>query len=314
MSAASLFTDIVNRVDTITIDYTSRVFQGLVKDNWGIITTAFSLYVAGYFVNIMISNSSIRTGDAVKHVIKATFVTTALSSWPFVHEYLIWFFVDLPFHIAGTVDASGTVGGDRTTVLFSQMDNIINLGFGVGTRLRAASGAFGYDIYILGLLVTGIIFILSVWALFYMTKSKMGLAVMLAVMPLFLVLYLFQATRGITEKYIQQCVTFALYPIFTMLMMGFSILLISYPLKAIDKISQGSNINVGWADVGGYIMMGLLIYFLFRDLGKYCEQIGSGFSLDRIGKTYRESMKEWQRIRNQRNQSSNENSDNSIGP
>lgn len=288
------FLSIITSIDSVALDFTSRAFQQLVKSNMLAITAVGGLYVIIYGWRILLGVSQASGRDAILHIVKFTFIYSMLVSWPFVHEYVIWFFVDMPFALAGTMLGSESTGS--TQALFAQMDQV--LAKGTSTALRMMSECYYLcSAWIIALVIYVIVLLIALWALIYIAIAKIGLAVLLGMLPIFLVLYLFSGTKGIFEGYLRQIITLALYPVMTAGLMSIAMKLITLPLDGLLNIVNRQPSDVSLSSIVGFILIGGVLIFLFRHMGKFCSGIGNGFSLEKVSTAYNDETKRFRQWR-----------------
>jgi type IV secretion system protein VirB6 len=91
------------------------------------------------------------------------------------------------------------------------IDTIIFRGDDVATALFAKAGVFhgNFTFYIAGIAVYLCVLVTAVYTMFLLTLSRVALSVLLAVGPLIIPLFLFQATRRFVEAWLAQLATYA---------------------------------------------------------------------------------------------------------
>lgn len=223
------------------------MFRRLVGDNPNsafaraptVITTTISLllslYIIIYAMRFMLGMIQETHSDFIYKLLRTSIVIAVLqpASWEFFHTYLFSVF------IYGTEDLIALMTGQFTTTIgsaydpnlpsgvatlgptadnpFAFVDQTIDRFMGIETIIKLtallASGPVGF-IYFLLIVVGASIFIAGIlFALVLYLISLVGIALLLATAPIFIMLLLFDQTRGFFDNWLKMLANFFLQPV-----------------------------------------------------------------------------------------------------
>lgn len=151
--------------------------------------------------------------------------------------------VNLFFNGPGQVAAAAIGAQDFTEVV----DTILNRGDAVGSALLAKSGTWhwniAYDLAAVAVYFT--VGITAVYTMFLLTLSKIALSVLLALGPVILPLFLFDATRRFVEAWIAQLANYAFVAVLSALVAALMMTVIDR--AAAQAQSAGGDIQIAQA-------------------------------------------------------------------
>jgi type IV secretion system protein VirB6 len=151
--------------------------------------------------------------------------------------------VNLFFNGPGQVAAAAIGAQDFTEVV----DTILNRGDAVGSALLAKSGTWhwniAYDLAAVAVYLT--VGITAVYTMFLLTLSKIALSVLLALGPVILPLFLFDATRRFVEAWIAQLANYAFVAVLSALVAALMMTVIDR--AAAQAQSAGGDIQIAQA-------------------------------------------------------------------
>jgi type IV secretion system protein VirB6 len=151
--------------------------------------------------------------------------------------------VNLFFNGPGQVAAAAIGAQDFTEVV----DTILNRGDAVGSALLAKSGTWhwniAFDLAAVAVYLT--VGITAVYTMFLLTLSKIALSVLLALGPVILPLFLFDATRRFVEAWIAQLANYAFVAVLSALVAALMMTVIDR--AAAQAQSAGGDIQIAQA-------------------------------------------------------------------
>lgn len=138
----------------------------------------------------------------------------------------------------------------------------------------------GYASWPFGLLVGGVTIALVVYVTFVLMLAKLAVAVLLAVAPFFIVLYLFDTTRPVFQGWLQQLISFSLIPVFLYallaLVLGISDITAGRMAAAIEAET------VSLVQIAPYAATMLVTLLLTTQVMSWAAGVGGGFSLSTL--------------------------------
>ena len=112
-------------------------------------------------------------------------------------------------------------------------------------------------------------------ALVLIILAKLAMAVLLALGPVFIMLYLFRATRGFFEGWIRQLANFALLIVLTFGVLALILKIIEPSTAAFA--AKGASVQL--RDTAQYLLMAVIAGFLFALIPGFAAGVVGGFAL-----------------------------------
>jgi type IV secretion system protein VirB6 len=210
--------DALQKVDCLANDATAVSFGRLFGAH-GSFTTALTiiltLYIALLAFNLLTGRSALRISVLTPRMMTLGLVLTFATSW-IAYQSVVWnLATGAPDEIASVL--VGTKGS--ATVLFAQqLDGlfgaITDAVSNVNPSVTAASPGFASPANILS--IAGLILLLGTVGV--LVVCRLALAALLILGPVFIVLALFEGTRGLFEGWLKSVAMFALVPLLTVVM------------------------------------------------------------------------------------------------
>lgn len=215
--------DALGKVDCLATDATSLSFGRLFGANGAFhaaLTILLTLYVALLAVNLLTGRSTLRLSTLTPRMMTMGLVITFVTSW-IAYQSVIWnLAVGAPDEIAsvlvGTKGSATTVFAQRLDVFF---DAISDAAATIATPPRGAipvapTAVLASPANILSLASM----ILLLGTVGVLVACRLALAALLILGPVFIVLALFEGTRGLFEGWLKSVAMFALVPLLTVLL------------------------------------------------------------------------------------------------
>ncbi len=198
------------------------------------LTVALTLYIGFYAIGLLTGRTSLSLTSLTPRMMTLGIALTFATSWV-AYQSVIWnLLVGAPDQIASLL--IGTQGS-ATSLFADRLDGIFAVVAQAAAATEAAKAgltdsgsiASGPDLLWLSalLLLLGTVGVLLV--------SRIALAAMLALGPIFIICGLFQGTRGLFEGWLKAAVLFALTPLLAVLIGGATIALLS---PMLDSLAQ----------------------------------------------------------------------------
>ena len=192
--------------------------------------------------------------------------------------YIYPFFFEAPFKLAALLPAApgSTISTDPHSV-YSALDTILSDGFTAATEIAGGPGWFAPTFFGLAVILITCFFV--IYAAFLLILAKLALALLLGFTPLFLVLMLFQTTRGLFERWLGMLFNYSLIPLLTLAICGFSVSWVNHQLNTL--VTKG--VTAGAADVAAYVLAGSIAFLLLLQVTTIAASIGGGLGLSSVG-------------------------------
>lgn len=211
-----------------------------------IFTILLTLYVAIFGFRIMLGLSTLRFGELTLTAVKLGAVLALATNWPIYQQIVVSVLYDGPQAVAaqilggpGQSGLAAPYAGLQTA--FDEMqvsaDYFAQRTPGVASPFvgGAAFGAFALNTSSMTMLLSTLGLVLA---------SKIVLAALLAFGPVFVALFLFEATRGLFVGWLRATIALALTPLFALLALVFQLLLIQPHLMALAQMRAETKIDI----------------------------------------------------------------------
>ena len=157
------------------------------------------------------------------------------------------------------------------------VDTIWEQGGAVASALWERGGVFSGDLgfYLAALVVYILMGLVCVYAMFLISLSRIALAVLLALGPLFILMLLFASTRRFFEAWLQQLANYALISVLTIFVAGLMLEVVrSY---AEQTAALGSAILT--VDALNMVLTAVLVFLVFLQVMPIAARLAGGVSL-----------------------------------
>jgi len=226
-------------LDCRTGEGTQIAFGRLFGDHGALIpalTGLLTLYVAIFAIGLLTGRTRLGVGALTPRMLTLGMVMTFATSW-LAYQNVIWTLAvgapdQLASIVAGTHGSATAAFADKLDVVFQAIADSTHQQTpqnAIDAAGATANGASSTGVSILSpqgmMWISGLM--LLVGTVGVLVTAKVALAALLAVGPVFIVLAIFPGTRGLFEGWLKAVVSSALTPLFTVLIGGSAIVLIT---------------------------------------------------------------------------------------
>lgn len=263
----ALPSDILNQVDQVTLGFTAKAYQGIVSAHITELRMMLVIYFALFGIAVLQSTLSLTMREITKHVLKALIIFQLATNWGSFTTFVYNVFTSGPDQLTAAL-----VGGSSPT---QQLEDVFTTGVEAARDIYTKAGITDIAQMLLALLVLiGTILMVGV-ALFLIVLSKMGLAVLLSIAPIFIALALWKGTQGLFQGWINYLVNYAMIPVITYALMGLILAVMQDPLATIKQAGE----NLTLAAIVPYLLMGIISVLLFFQVPRIAASLGGGITL-----------------------------------
>jgi type IV secretion system protein VirB6 len=265
--------DILTKTDAVIVGYTSGAWSAIVSAHMGAIRAALILYIAIYGWCVLNNWIETTLSDAFKHVLKMGAVFAVATSWGWFHMFFYDVFANGPDSFIAAL-----TGGDTSK---AGLDAVFATGFGAGNAIfRRANWYDLPQIFIAGLVILLTLMAVA-YALFLLILSKFALAIILAIGALFIVMHLFNATRGLFSSWVNALLNYALVPILTYALLHLMLKIMqTYTTKLAAATAAGT---VAFGDVPGFFLFSVITFVVLMQVPTIAASLTGGFGLTTAG-------------------------------
>jgi type IV secretion system protein VirB6 len=201
-----------------------------------VLTILLTLYVAFFAISLMIGRSNLNVRAMIPRMMTLGLVLTFATSFAAYQSFFWNIFISGPDWLAGVLTGTGRgtgADGSATLVFAQKLDVVFQAVQQVGTT-QGNIDAFSPP----GMMWMGALLLL-LGTVGILVTARIGLALLLAIGPIFVVMALFQGTRGLFTGWLKGLVMLAITPVLAVL--GGSIMLeLAVPVLATLSQFQGN--------------------------------------------------------------------------
>jgi len=223
--------------------------------------------------------------DATKRFLKVFAIMILALKIGQYNDFFIYVFTKVPEDLTGAALQGFNTGGLGTGAndLKSNLDKLYDSIWNIGFMYWNKGSILGLDImpYLVGLLVYILAIFIIAYATFLILLSKVALAVLLGIGPLFIMSLLFEATRKYFENWLGFLVNYALVMV---LAVAISNLLMAVLMKLYDNAyTEAQAKGIGLSDFGPVAITCIVGCLLYPQILGIASTLGGGVSLSSMG-------------------------------
>ena len=271
--------DVIGIVDEITVKFIESGYKAI-AGHWitsGLMTSVLSMYVIYFFYQVKYHDIPI--SEATTHMIKMCVVFTVATNWEVFYVLIYNVVTNEPIAISNMLLSSQGAGDGSLNSIFV---NGMKKGFDLLTDMPFSLK--GIVTCLLGgvlLIIATCLFTLSAMGLIII--SKFYLSVLLALAPYFIMMHLFNGSKGLTESWIKEIINKALVPVFVGCVLLFTSTLAKTCLN-IDTRGLGVDKSPDFVGIILYLLCGLLSLFLFKIIPEKTASLTSSLAIAGAGR------------------------------
>ena len=206
-------------VDCLAAQTTEKAFSTLLGPDGALgqaLTLLLTLYVALMAVRMLTGRTGVGLSSLTPRMMGLGLVLCFATSWAAYHQVVWNLLVGAPDHLASLL--AGT-RGSAPSLFADRLDQLFQLVMEAARQSTLAGGE--KPTLLAGMRPADLLWIASLLLLFgtvgVLVASKIALAALLALGPVFIVLALFRATSGLFEGWLRAATLFAIVPLLTVL-------------------------------------------------------------------------------------------------
>ena len=211
--------------------------------------------------------------EGIKRIIFIVLILgVGLRMWSY-NSIIVDTFFNAPVQLAAAITGATT----PVTVIDTIWDQGGLVGSNLWNKGGVLNGDFGF--YLAGFTVYVVMGTVAVYTLFLMVLSKLALAIILALGPLFISLLFFEATRRFFESWIAQLANYALVAILSSLVASLMLQVVSS--YASQTAARGTAIVT--VDALNMVLCASLVFLVLRQIMSIASGLASGIALSSFG-------------------------------
>lgn len=272
-----LFEDWFKYTDAVTTTYITDGAATVAGAFQGTATNLLIIYVMFYGWSMMRGVISEPVMDGVSRIIKMSFVFTFATNSARYSSDVADFLYKWPSAL------SGAMSGSQITSTTQILDNILSAGLDLGVQSWQVAGLQNLGGYVIGIILFAQTCVVTAIAAAIIIISKFGLALLLALGPIFILMMLFEATRKIFDMWLGVVLTAG----FTIVLVSMaSNLVFKFYAAAFDAASANAAANEGivtLTDIAPASVSGVIATFFLLGTPLLASGLGGGVSTASAG-------------------------------
>jgi len=274
-----MYQDILDRIDVAIATFVIDLFTALSSELESTLRLMMILSIILY--GLAMTNGWIETSlkDAMKHIFMGIVFYIFATNVGLFSTVLFEMFTNGPAHLLAEVlrsVSSGSGSGSINTFISDFYDK----GIRVSGDLMYGSG-WSVSLKFMGFAVAAAVIGLCGYSAFLVCMSKIAVAVLLGLSPIFIACLFFKTTRGLFEGWLRQLFNFALIPLLTYTVMLFCLAIVTEPSNLLADSQANGNLTsvVVWP----YVFSCVVSFLLLMQVMGIAGGIAGGVSLSTMG-------------------------------
>lgn len=262
-----LTADILTRVDAITLGYTAKAYQAVVNAHANELRLMLVAYFALYGLAVLQGFVPLTMGALARHVLKAGIVYSAATNWGTFTVFCYNLFTAGPDQLM-----SALVGGSSPS---AQLGVVFDKGMSAASQIYENAGRLDMGQMSVAFVLMLSTVLMTAYALFLLILSKIGLAILLSLGPIFIPFALWPATKGLFQSWLNYLVNYALIPALTLGLLG---LIVSILEDAVQKIHAVGDRPLIYHTFP-FLLTGSITVLLLAQIPRLASTLGGGVAL-----------------------------------
>ena len=266
-------TELLNTINTQVDHYTFDGYHAMVSMFSGTLTTLLVIYFAGLGWLVIRGLVPLTPMALAWHMIKAAFIVAFALHWDYFSFFVVNNFLHGPDRLMGMMMPGGQ--GEGSSSVTSGLAGFWELGNNVFANVWRNSGPDFMLGTFMGLIGFAAITAITAMALFYLIMSKIALSVLLIIAPVIMPMFLWKATRGVCNSWIQLIVQWAITPLFLYAFLGLVLKPLQTQVAAMAGIAGGANT----ASIATFVLFAVIVCGIFKQAGNFSRRLAAKIEL-----------------------------------
>lgn len=274
-----MYEDLLNTIDAAIGSFVIDLFTGISNDITSTLRLMMILSIIFYGLAMMKGWVDTNLKEAIKHVFMALIVYIFATNVGLFTNYTYEIITNGPNQLLGAVLSHS--GGPGEAGVNTFIGNAYDQGIRTAGDLMFGSSWNALGLKIMGFLVAAATIAMCGYSGFLVVMSKIAIAVLLGLTPIFIGFMMFKTTRGLFEGWLRQVFNFALIPLLTYTIMLFCLAIIATPVNDMNAAQTAGNLTA--VEVMPYIVTCFISFLLLLQVMGIASGIAGGISLSTLG-------------------------------
>ncbi len=274
-----MYETLLKTIDAAIGSFVIDLFTGISNDITSTLRLMMMLSIVLYGLAMMKGWVETSLRDAIKHVFMALIVYIFATNVGIFTHITYEIFTNAPNQLMGQILTHR--GGSGESGINTFIGNAYDQGIRTAGDLMFGSSWNALGLKMMGFLVAAATIAMCGYAGFLVIMSKIAIAVLLGLSPLFIAFMMFKTTRGLFEGWLRQLLNFALIPLLTYTIMLFCLAIVATPVNQMLAAQQAGNITS--VEVMPYLFTCFISFLLLLQVMGIASGIAGGMSLSTLG-------------------------------
>jgi len=259
--------DILTKVDAITLGFTAKAYQAVVNAHSTELRLLLVVYFALYGWAVMQGLVPLTMGALARHILKVGIIYSVATNWGTFTVFCYNLFTSGPDKLM-----SALVGGSNPS---AQLGVVFDKGMSSASLIYENAGKLDMGQMSVAFVLMICTVLLTAYALFLLILSKLGLAVLLSLGPIFVPFALWPSTKGLFQSWLNYLINYALIPVLTLGILG---LIVSILTDAVQKIQEVGDRPLIYHTFP-FLLTGVITLLLLAQVTRLASTLGGGVAL-----------------------------------
>lgn len=285
MANFHFFTDTINRVSSVLTTYVSDTSANIVGGFTGVATTLVTIYVMLWGWSMMRGMINEPITDGVTRIVRLAVIIGLATNVGLYSGYVSDFLWNSPDALASLVASGNSDSVTNANFLDTLFGKMYDFGKAYQEKVYASPGLlpdFGllvaaWAVWIFGLGAT-------LYAAFLLVLSKIALAVLLAVGPLFILTTVFEGTKRFFEVWIGQALNYVFLVMLTAATIKLLFTIISMYLDAVfSSYAAAGGADPNYTEIFPMLALSGIGVLVLTQIPSIASALGGGVALSTLG-------------------------------
>ena len=267
-----IFEDAFSYMDAVTTKYMTDGAASVAGSLQSVAYTLLTIYVILWGWSMIRGLVSEPITDAVSRILKMTFIITFATNSAMYANDIATFLYDWPPAMAGVI--SGTPATSITQLL----DQIAANGLDLASQSWQAASIANMGAYFVSIILFAVTIIITSITAFIIISAKLGLALLLALGPLFILMMLFEVTREYFSKWLSAVFTSGVTIVLVSMAATLFFKYFAATFASASTEAAGNGGIVTLTGIAPAIVFGLISGFFILGIPSFASSLGGSFS------------------------------------
>lgn len=277
---------LIANVDSIILGFVQGSFGSLTATIQILWRLMFIVFIAVYGYKVIISGR-FSAHDLVWHCLKIIILLVLATQWDTFFLFVYNMATDLPSDIAGQIisAAADSLGSNAKADSESSANVALQVffdrGMTVSSKLLDGAGWNNMGQYFYAFAVWFGTIGLTGYSTMLIVLSKLAVAILLCIGPIFILLLIFTNTKALFEGWLRTLLNYAIVPIFVYALLALILAIMETPLKFLEENADSQDSLM--TSVGPFLLTSVVSILLLSQILNMASSVTGGVSLSTMG-------------------------------